>query len=148
MTREERCLLAIERGFTYNSETGEIFNRYGKKSKPNKLSGYHEFGIKVNKKTFKIQGHQFCWYYEYGYCANIIDHINGIRTDNRICNLREVTQQQNQWNRTRAKGYYMYNGKYTSEIKLNNKKIYLGRFCTEQEAREAYLKAKEKYHVI
>ena len=149
MTREERCELAIERGFTYNPETGLIYNRYGKTSKPNKL-GYNEMCIGVNKKSFKIQGHQFAWYYENGYCENELDHINGIRNDNRIINLRSVTRQQNQWNQTKAKGYCFIkkSNKYRAEIRLNYKKIYLGSYNTEQEARQAYLKAKEKYHII
>jgi hypothetical protein len=150
MTREERCELAIQRGFTYDAETGEIFNRYGKTSKPNKASGYHEMSVTVNKKSFKIQGHQFVWYYEHGYCANELDHINGIKHDNRICNLRPVTHQQNNWNRVNAKGYHMVKNrnKYRAEIRLNTKKIYLGLHNTEEEARNAYLKAKEIYHKI
>jgi hypothetical protein len=150
MTREERCKLAIERGFTYDSETGLIYNRYGKTSKPNKLSGYNEMCITVNKKPFKIQGHQFAWYYEHGYCANELDHINGVKTDNRICNLRSVTHQQNNWNRVNAKGYCVIknSNKYKAEIRLNSKKIYLGTYNSEQEARAAYLEAKEIYHKI
>jgi hypothetical protein len=150
MTREERCQLAIKRGFSYDAQTGDIFNRYGKKSKPNKSNGYHEICITVNKKSFKIQGHQFAWYYEYRDCVAELDHINGLRHDNRICNLRPVTHQQNSWNRVNAKGYYMIKGRdrYRAEIKLNNKKIYLGFYKTEQEARKAYLQAKEIYHKI
>jgi len=150
MTREQRCELAIERGFTYDSKTGFIYNRYGKTSKPNKLSGYNEMCITVNKNRFKIQGHQFAWYYEHGYCANELDHINGVKTDNRICNLRSVTHQQNNWNRVNAKGYTIIknSNKYRAEIRLNTKKIYLGSYNTEQEARNAYLAAKEIYHKI
>jgi hypothetical protein len=150
MTREERCKLAIERGFSYDAETGDIFNRYGKKSKPNKSNGYHEICITVNKKSFKIQGHQFAWYYEYRDCVAELDHINGLRHDNRICNLRSVTKQQNQWNRLTAKGYYWNKklNKWQSKIKVNKKNITLGCFDTEEKARNAYLEAKQKYHVI
>jgi hypothetical protein len=79
-----------------------------------------------------------------------LDHINGIRNDNRIENLRSVTRQQNQWNRTTAKGYYWdkVKNKWRAELKLNRKKIYLGMFNTEEEARNAYLAAKQIYHVI
>ena len=31
MTREEKCKLAIERGYTYNPETGLIYNKHNKK---------------------------------------------------------------------------------------------------------------------
>jgi len=78
------------------------------------------------------------------------DHINGIRTDCSRVNLREVTKQQNQHNRTRAKGYVWDEamGKWRAYIGLNGKKIHLGLFDLESDAREAYLTAKAKYHVI
>lgn len=80
---------------------------------------------------------------------NHIDHINGIRDDNRIENLRVVTHQQNNWNQVRAKGYYLRpNGTYQVQISLNDKKIYIGTYDTEDEARQAYLEAKLKYHNI
>jgi hypothetical protein len=80
---------------------------------------------------------------------NSIDHINGNTLDNRIENLRVVTHQGNQHNQVRAKGYSLTrSGRYGSHIKLNNKKIHLGTYDTEDEARQAYLEAKKKYHVI
>ena len=149
MTREERCKLAIERGFTYDPETGFIYNRYGKTSKPLN-HGYISIGLDLNEKTYRIRGHQFAWYFVNKECVEQLDHINGIKTDNRICNLRAVTKQQNQWNRITAKGYSWCkkSNKWRSDIKLNNKIIYLGLFKTEQEARNAYLAAKEIYHKI
>lgn len=79
-----------------------------------------------------------------------IDHINGVRHDNRLANLRIVTAQENSWNRTKAKGYYWYkrNNKWRSYIYLNSKKIELGYYNTEAEARAAYLAAKKVHHII
>ena len=79
-----------------------------------------------------------------------VDHINGNKLDNRRCNLRIVTQQQNQFNRTRAKGYCWHKriNKWQAKICINYKYIHLGYFDTEEQARLAYLQAKEKYHVI
>lgn len=79
-----------------------------------------------------------------------VDHINGIRHDNRLSNLRVVTQQENQWNRTMAKGYTWIKrvNKWQSKIMLNNKTIYLGLYTTETDARSAYLAAKKVYHII
>lgn len=149
MTREERCKLAIERNYTYDPETGLIYNRYGKiVSKPDH-KGYIQLDTSINKKKYKLKGHHFAWYCFYGNCnTDQIDHINGIRHDNRICNLRNVNQNKNQWNRTKAKGYYWDKkaNKWRSQIKINSKKIYLGYYITEQEARNAYLAAKEIYH--
>jgi hypothetical protein len=149
MTREERCKLAIERGYTYEPETGLIYSRYGKTSKPLNR-GYISIGLVLNEKTYRIQGHQFAWYLINKECVEQIDHINGIRNDNRIENLRSVTRNQNQWNRLTVKGYTWDKriNKWKAHIKLTGKKIHLGYFNTEEEARNAYLAAKQIYHVI
>ncbi len=78
---------------------------------------------------------------------NFIDHIDHNTSNNQISNLRAVTSAQNQQNNT-AKGYH-YNkklNKWQTSIKVNNKDIHLGCFEAEEEAREAYLKAKREHH--
>ena len=146
MTREEKCKLAIKRGYTYDYETGIIYNKFNKIVK-NKLPKKGYIRIESN---IHLLAHHFAWYCVYNECVEEIDHINGIRDDNRICNLRSVTKQQNQWNRTTAKGYYWNKqvNKWQSQISINKKIIGLGLYKTEPEARNAYLQAKEKYHVI
>ena len=81
---------------------------------------------------------------------NYIDHIDGDIVNNDIINLRVVTQQQNTFNRHTAKGYYWskQNEKWMAKIHLNKKSIYLGGFDTECEARNAYLEAKKKVHIM
>jgi len=77
----------------------------------------------------------------------MLDHINRDRSDNRICNLRISDYKKNGYNRD-AKGYnYDYN-KWRARIKVDGKNIPLGRFDTEIEAKNAYLEAKKKYHII
>jgi hypothetical protein len=154
MTREEKCKLAIEKGFTYDSETGLLYNKFNKNigtiMNGIRNNGYVKFSICLNKKPYNLYAHQFAWYWVYRECVEYIDHINGIRNDNRICNLRSVSHKQNQWNRKTAKGYYWHKttNKWRSQILLNRKSIHLGLYKTEQEARNAYLQAKEKYHII
>ena len=79
-----------------------------------------------------------------------IDHINGTRLDNRIANLRITTHQGNHHNHTKAKGYCWnkQNKKYEARIGLNYKNINLGYYDTEEEAKQAYLEGKKKYHII
>jgi hypothetical protein len=77
----------------------------------------------------------------------VIDHINGVKTDNRVDNLRIVTQQKNCENR-RSKGYHKIGKKWRAQIKVNKKKHHLGYFDTEQEAHAAYLDAKAIHHII
>jgi len=81
---------------------------------------------------------------------SLIDHIDGNRINNHFKNLRVVNNQQNTWNRTKAKGYYYYKklNKYHAQIKIDNRRIHLGYFQTEEEARAAYKAAKLIYHVI
>jgi hypothetical protein len=83
-----------------------------------------------------------------------IDHINGNILDNRKCNLREVTQQQNCFNLTnrgqgnnKRKGvsYRKDRNKWRAYIVVDNKQISLGSFDTEEEAIEARIEAEIKY---
>ena len=82
-----------------------------------------------------------------------IDHRNfdktNDKTNNCIFNLRPATRQQNNFNKN-AKGYYWhkYNKKWRAQITLNGKKIRLGSFEKEVDARQAYLEAKKKYHPL
>ena len=82
------------------------------------------------------------------------DHINSIRTDNRVENLQYITPQQNIQKRKtingrNMKGYSLNkNGTYEARINVDNKKFYLGSYDTEEEARQVYLDAKLKYHNI
>ncbi len=76
------------------------------------------------------------------------DHINHNTLNNKILNLRIVTQQQNQWNHKRyIKGYCWdkRSGKYRAILRLNNKCLHLGYFPTSQEAHNTYLEAKSHY---
>ena len=150
MTREERCKLAIERGYTYDPETGFIFNKKGGKLNLTRKDGYIKIGLGFNNKVYQLFGHHFAYYYIYNEIPDCIDHINRIRNDNRIENLRNVTAVQNKYNISNTKGFYFnkFFNKYQASIYVNNKNIYLGRFDTEAEAREAYLNAKAKYHII
>ena len=79
-----------------------------------------------------------------------IDHINRIRDDNRLENLRLVTPQQNHFNRSGVKGFRWekQRKKWSAYIYLNGKMKNLGRFACMLDARAAYLRAKQEYHAI
>jgi len=78
------------------------------------------------------------------------DHLDHNTLDNRISNLRVVTNQQNHYNQKNTKGYCWHKPcqKYLARIKLNGKDIHLGYFRTVKEAHNAYLEAKKRYHNI
>lgn len=106
------------------------------------FKGYRVQGIKGNK----YYQHRLAWLYVYGnFPGNEIDHINGIRDDNRICNLREVTSSQNNWNRSVSKynkfgykGVSWHKGKFRARIILLKQELHLGTFNTAEEAARAY----------
>jgi len=150
MTREEKILISINKGYTCNPYTGDVFGIRKKLSNIH-TNGYIEISFYHNKKNYNIKAHQFIYYWVYKKCVEQIDHINGKRCDNRIENLRSVTNQQNQFNRN-CKGYsYRKANKinpYQVEIMANGKSINLGCFSTKEEASKAYQDAKKIHHQI
>lgn len=88
--------------------------------------------------------------------TGFIDHINGNRSDNRISNLRDVSNAenlQNNWkpqknSTTGLRGAVRtkYPGVYTAEISVNKVRHRLGTFRSPEEAHAAYLEAKRKLH--
>ena len=146
MDRLEKCKIAIEKGFNYNKETGEIYGMR-KNILKKKTNGYIRIQISYKPKI-ELSGHHFAWYCVYGNVDfEMLDHINRNRSDNRISNLRKSNTQKNAFNKN-VKGYSWCkkSKKWKSQIKLNSKQIHLGSFNTEEEAKQAYLLAKEKYH--
>lgn len=105
--------------------------------------------IGINGKSHRA--HRLIWIYHNGDIDKglQIDHINGIRVDNRIDNLRLVTNQENAFN-TKAKGYSWHKEKrkWHSQITINGKRKHIGYFDTELNAKNAYIEAKNKYHTI
>lgn len=98
--------------------------------------------------------HRLIWLYMTGEWPDQVDHINGIRSDNRWENLRNVTKADNNRNQKRRKdnssgftGVYkdVMNGKWISKINVNNKCIHLGRFSSKQEAVNARIDAEFKF---
>lgn len=83
-----------------------------------------------------------------------VDHINGDGLDNRRKNLRAATKSQNRANQTRkvAGKTSKYKGvswsrdrrKWRADIKVDGKRKNLGRFDTQEEARDAYNKAAQE----
>jgi hypothetical protein len=131
----------------------------------NKPVGFDHRNYKVVElwhqgKERKFKLHQLAWLYVYGrWPQPMADHINGIKTDNRIENLREVTAFQNAQNkpiyktnsglpRSGFKGVHwvVASKKWRAAIGHNNKTISLGMFDDPEKAFLAYKEAAKKLH--
>jgi len=117
-------------------------------------TGYKKYKININGKPFVLsrlvyKAHNNDWDITDTSNTNLIDHINNNSLDNRIENLRILTTQQNQFN-SRAKGYTWNKkmNKWQAQIMISRKMTYLGAFAEEADAKNAYLEAKEKFHII
>lgn len=103
------------------------------------------------------KAHRLAWLYVYGeWPSDQIDHINGDPDDNRIRNLRLVTNAENSRNTTIPKNNstgrigvspYFFNGrsKYLARIRVAGKLKHLGYFETVEEASAARQRAEEEY---
>ena len=141
MERLEKCELLKSKGYTYNPNTGQIFNNENKELTATNIHGYKY--IKIQRR-YNLLSHHFAYFMTYGNVDfEMLDHINRDRSDNRISNLRSVTNQKN-CNNQYGKGYRKVGNKWKSYIKIDYKQKHLGTFNTEEEAREAYIKAKVK----
>jgi hypothetical protein len=104
----------------------------------------------------QYQGHRLAWLYHYGsWPKSGLDHINNIRNDNRIANIREATQSENSQNLKKGRGKFGLLGvsidskrknRWKSTIKLHGKQTHLGWHKTPEEAHQAYIKAKRELH--
>ena len=112
-------------------------------------------GINVDKKQYLA--HRLAFMYENGrFPAKNIDHINGIRDDNRLINLREATSSENQQNQRRPQKHNRLgvlgviedrrNGRFIAQITINGKVKKLGSFSTTDLAHQAYIDAKRANH--
>lgn len=95
------------------------------------------------------QQHRIIWEMHNGPIPDdkIIDHINRIKTDNDISNLRLSDTSFNAFNSDR-KCIYKHAGKWCARVALNGKRKWLGRHSTEEAALEAVRKYKEENNVV
>lgn len=134
----------------YNPETGVFFWRRsrGNGVKVGQLAGSMAnngyWQIAVQRRVYRA--HRLAWLHYYGEWPSAIDHINGVRVDNRIVNLRQADGNINEQNRVCA-GAFRCRKKWQSRIRTNGgKREYLGTFDTREEAEAAYLAAKRQHH--
>lgn len=150
--------LDAKRRFSYDRETGKLTRRavtsgrvVGSTVGSLRGDGY----IVVHVNNVKYLAHRLIWFMENGeWPTQEIDHINGVKNDNRIANLREATRSLNCQNvkgargdsRSGVKGVRRNYNKWEAYIRVAGTRYYLGLYQTKEQARQAYLAAKNKLH--
>lgn len=170
MKREDITPEILRELLEYNPETGELFwkerdvkwfksqrdcNTWNTRYSGNKISnssrGYVKFGIF----SITFLAHRCGYAIYHGKWPNDqLDHINGITTDNRIENLRDVSNEENGRNRTKPStntsghigvSYEKTYNKWKAQIRIGPKSINLGRFVCLEDAIKARKQAEIKY---
>ena len=141
--------------FEYNPLTGQLFWRPESMSTTQRKSFLRAGSIDSNRYqnvTINGQGyklHRVIWKWFHGTDpVDTIDHINRNKIDNRIWNLRDVSNQQNCSNQNTPKNnssghknIWMRRGRYRVAFGRNYKKVYVGTFDTLEEAKLALAEA-------
>lgn len=129
-------------------------NRTAKRSVAGVVTGAGYRYIRVDRKSYLA--HRLAWLYVHGeWPKNLIDHINLVRDDNRIANLRQATSAQNghnarlrSTNRSGLKGvsWSASKARWHARIVANYVTYPLGYFDTKEQAHEAYQVAARRLH--
>ncbi len=100
--------------FLYDPVTGRLHHKANRRrvkvgsyaDSTRRADGYRQVALRLDGKQYQLKAHRVAWILAHGAIPHgkQIDHINGIRDDNRLCNLRLVTQRENDQNRRKARG--------------------------------------------
>jgi hypothetical protein len=152
----------IKEYLSYDQKTG-IFT-WVKRPKHSSVCVGREAGNKAYRGYIHLQfnnknhqAHRLAWWFVNGYFPDCdVDHINEIKTDNRICNLRLDSNRENEQNVSSVRlnntsgfigvTWHKKHKKWRAQIKIKGKKKYLGQYNTPEEAHAAYLCAKRELH--
>lgn len=160
MTQRTRELTAarLRELYSYDRETG-LFTPVHDLPGRRKIGTANKRGyLRINIDNRPQYAHRLAWLYMHGsWPKGVIDHINGNPSDNRACNLRDVTLAENSQNERMARPNNKSAGllgvtkcknsdRYFSRVTLSGKSIYVGCFRTAREAHEAYLAVKREVH--
>ena len=110
--------------------------------------------LQIDKK--KMYAHRAIWMYVHGvWPSEEIDHINHVRNDNKLCNLRLANRLENSHNtRKHAKSlsghkgvaWHSRNKKWQVQMRFCGKSYYVGQFSNLQDAVQARLQAETKLY--
>jgi hypothetical protein len=145
----------------YDPDTGIFINRavrQGMRKGAGSIAGAkNSLGyVVIQVEKHKHFAHRLAWLYVYGsWPVNQIDHINRVRDDNRIANLRDVTASENMHNAAnggkntsgvRNVVWHKRSKRWQAQIMVDNKYKYLGMFDDIEQARKVAEEAAKIFH--
>lgn len=151
----------LQRCFRYEPDTGLLYWRARPELRANWNARYPgtiagakgargHLHVLLNRRFLAV--HRVVWKYVHGVDPpEEIDHRDGVKTNNRLANLRAATSSQNCMNMAARgqwpKGVYRYkrDGSFRAQIKIKGRTTYLGIYPTPEAAHEAYRVAAEKH---
>ena len=106
LTQEERKAFEeyLLSTYRYDAATGKLINKKLNREYPgviDKSKGYVRVNVFFQGEQFKLWKHRLVFFLVHRRFPKEIDHLNGIKTDNRIENLREVNHSENEANKLR-----------------------------------------------
>lgn len=145
---------ALHLALDYDSTKGTFTNRVRRaRAAPgslvgttSKTTGY----VEITLHGRRYQAHRLAWLFTYGeWPLHDIDHLNGVRHDNRLCNLRSATRSENTLNRHAPSASsagmlgvcFRKNRKsspWWAQIQSGGRRVWSGYFSTAEAAHAAY----------
>ena len=131
---------------------GDLYRKHGQFA--GKAGTVHHTGylqVKVGKKNYRA--HRIIFAMHHGYMPEYIDHIDGNKLNNRIENLREATNQTNQYNvglvkrnKSGVKNVVWDRTKWKVYMRINTKMTHIGAFDDLELAELVAIEARNKFH--
>lgn len=159
--KAEKTVKELARRFSYDPATGVLRYRVSPARRikvgqvAGRLSDKGYLIVTVAGKCF--QAHRIAWAIAHGRWPKEIDHINGKRDDNRLCNLRECDRAENMQNKVRYSSntsghpgvnWFKPDRRWVARISVRGRRYFLGSFATKNEAVAARNAAKAELHTF
>ena len=161
-TPDDELIAALREYLDYDAETGALTWRLPPAQcvKSGSLAGSRSDKgyLRVGFRSRLYMAHHVVWALAHGrWSEKELDHINRVRDDNRLDNLRECDRAENMQNqgiagrgsnRLIGASFDKTHGKFTAKIRKDNRQVHLGHYDPEEEAHAVYLAAKRRLHTF
>ena len=141
--------------FTWTKPTSHSVKVGSIAGSTHRTTGYVRIGFTSSIGYKSLKAHRLAWFMMTGDLPDEIDHINGIRHDNRFINLRTCNRSQQMQNKTLDRRnrsgvtgvcWHKNANKWHVQIGVNGKVVSLGYYADLPEAIEARKMAEVKHH--